>query len=80
MARMHALDNAAVTPEIRAIFRVYEKERGNVPNAFRTLARLPAVFQSLIAHYRTVMFEGEVPSDLKELLFVRVSQRNRARY
>ena len=67
-------------PEVRLIFETYLKERGNIPNMFRTAAVRPKHLQTMIAHFRTVMNEGTVPVLLKELLWVRISHRNQCRY
>jgi len=72
------LDQAA--PEVRPIFETYLRERGNIPNMFRTVALRPEHLRSLIAHFRTVMNEGTVPTVLKELLWVRISHLNGCRY
>ena len=73
-----APDQAA--PDVRPIFELYQKERGNVPNMFRTVALRPAHLRTMVAHFRTVMNEGTVPPLLKELLWVRISHRNGCRY
>jgi alkylhydroperoxidase family enzyme len=69
-----------VTPETRGIFDKFLRERGNIPNMFRTVAVRPKHLSTLIAHFGTVMTEGEVPPLLKELISVRVSSINRCRY
>lgn len=69
-----------VEPESRTIFEAYLRERGNVPNMFRTVALRTRHLQTMIAHFRTVMNEGSVTPLLKELLAVRVSAINRCRY
>lgn len=56
------------------------KERGNVPNMFRTVAHRPEYLRTMIAHFRTVMNTGTVPAKLKELVTVRVSQINQCDY
>jgi alkylhydroperoxidase family enzyme len=71
---------ADADPDVKPIFEAYLKERGNIPNMFRTLARRPSHLRTLIAHFRTVMNEGTVPPALKELLWVRISHLNRCRY
>jgi hypothetical protein len=71
-------DEAA--PEVRDIFDTYLRERGNIPNMFRTVAARPKHLTTLISHFRTVMSEGEVPPLLKELIAIRVSSLNRCRY
>jgi alkylhydroperoxidase family enzyme len=69
-----------VEPESRTIFETYLRERGNVPNMFRTMALRTRHLVTMIAHFRTVMNDGTVPPSLKELLAVRVSAINRCRY
>jgi alkylhydroperoxidase family enzyme len=78
--RIRPRDPTEVTPEVRSIFDVFLRERGNVPNMFRTVAARPRHLQTMIAHFRTVMNEGDVPTVLKELIAVRVSSLNRCRY
>ena len=78
--RIRPRDPSEVTPEVRSIFDVFLRERGNVPNMFRTVAARPRHLQTMIAHFRTVMNEGEVPPLLKELVAVRISSLNRCRY
>lgn len=78
--RIRPRDPGEVTPEVRTIFETYRKERGNIPNMFRTVAARPAHLTTMLAHFRTVMTEGEVPPLLKELIAVRVSAINQCRY
>lgn len=78
--RIRPRDPSEVTPEVRSIFEVFLRERGNIPNMFRTVAARPRHLQTMIAHFRTVMNEGDVPTVLKELVAVRVSSLNRCRY
>lgn len=78
--RVRPLSAEEAAPEVRPIFETYMKERGNIPNMFRTAAIRPKHFQTMIAHFRTVMNEGSVPALLKELLWVRVSHLNQCRY
>src|SRR6266513_2509964 len=73
-----ALDQAP--PEVAPIFETYLKERGNIPNMFRTVALRSNHLRTMIAHFRTVMNEGTVPRLLKELLWVRISHLNGCRY
>ncbi|HUL48806.1 MAG TPA: hypothetical protein VLT79_02195 [Gemmatimonadales bacterium] len=70
----------AADPGVRPIFETYLKERGNIPNMFRTVAIRPPHLRTMIEHFRTVMNEGTVSPLLKELLWVRISQLNRCRY
>jgi len=78
--RLTPLGPDDVAPEARAIFETYLRERGNIPNMFRTAGARPLHLSTMIAHFRTVMNEGTVPPLLKELLSVRVSHLNHCRY
>jgi alkylhydroperoxidase family enzyme len=78
--RVRPRDPGEVSEGVRSIFDVFLRERGNIPNMFRTVAVRPEHLETLIAHFRTVMNEGTVPTLLKELLAVRVSSINRCRY
>jgi hypothetical protein len=78
--RISPLTPEQAAPDVRPIFDTYLRERGNIPNMFRTVALRPAHLRTMIAHFRTVMNEGTVPPLLKELLWVRISHLNRCRY
>ena len=78
--RLPALGPGDVEPDARTVFETYLRERGNIPNMFRTAGVRAHHLTTMIAHFRTVMNEGTVPPLLKELLSVRVSQLNRCRY
>lgn len=80
MGRLPRLERGNAPQEIQAIYDLYQKERGNVPNAFKTFAHIPAYLTTMIDHYRAVMFTGEVPFKTKELIFLYVSKLNACRY
>ncbi len=78
--RISRLTREQVDPETGQIFDVYLKERGNVPNMFRSVAHRPEIFRTMIAHFRAIMNTGTVPKKLKELVIVRTSQINHCEY
>jgi len=78
--RISRLSKDQVDAETAGIFETYLKERGNVPNMFRTVAHRPEIFRTMIAHFRAVMNTGTVPVKLKELVIVRTSQLNGCEY
>lgn len=80
MSRISRLEKDEVDPETGKIYDVYLKERGNVPNMFRTAAHRPEIFRTMIAHFRAIMNTGTVPAKIKELAIVRTSQINRCEY
>ena len=69
-----------VSDKSRAIFDAFLRERGNVPNMFRTLAHVPPLLETAFAHFRAVMAPGAVPAKTKELIAVRVSFANDCKY
>ena len=78
--RIAPLTSDQAPPDARVIFDAFMKERGNIPNMFRTAALRPKHMETMNAHFRTVMNEGDVPKVLKELLSIRVSSINKCRY
>lgn len=78
--RITRLDKSQVDPESRQVFEDFLRERGNIPNMFRTVAHRPEIMRTMVAHFRAVMNTGTVPKKLKELLIVRTSQINRCEY
>ncbi len=78
--RISRLDKSQVDKPTSEIYDVYLKERGNVPNMFRTVAHRPEILRTMIAHFRAVMNTGTIPAKLKELVIVRTSQINRCEY
>ncbi len=78
--RITRLEKSQVDSSVGEIYDLYLKERGNVPNMFRTVAHRPEILRTLIAHLRAVMNTGTIPAKLKELLIVRTSQINRCEY
>ena len=80
MPRISRLDKKQVDSDSAQIYDTYLKERGNVPNMFRTVAHRPEILRTMIAHFRAVMNTGTVPQKLKELVIVRTSQLNNCEY
>jgi alkylhydroperoxidase family enzyme len=67
-------------PVLRETFQRFVTERGKVPNLFRVAAHRPQIARTLSEHMRAVMDSGDVPTVLKELISVRVSQINNCEY
>jgi len=78
--RVRPRESGEVSSDVRGVFDVFMRERGNIPNMFRTVGIRAKHLTTMIAHFRTVMNEGSVSPLLKELLAVRVSSLNRCRY
>jgi len=80
MPRISRLTRDEVQPESVTIYDRYLRDRGNVPNMFRTMAHRPEIFATIIAHMEAVLNTGTLPKALKELVIVRTSQLNRTPY
>ena len=80
MARVKALEPQEADGSCRELFDDFIRERGAVPNMFRTLAHAPEMLKTVFAHFRSVMANGAVETRVKEMIAVRVSHLNRSRY
>lgn len=80
MARLTALEPAQADRSLKELFDDFIRERGAVPNMFRTLAHDPDVLKSWFAAFRATLREGAVSTRVKEMVAVRVSSLNRSRY
>jgi len=78
--RRDADDAIRDEPVLRDSFQRFVAQRGKVPNLFRVAAHRPQIAHTLAEHMRAVMETGDVPSVLKELISVRVSQINNCEY
>jgi alkylhydroperoxidase family enzyme len=80
MPRLTKLSPEQADAATREVFDVFLKERGNIPNMFRTAAHRPEILRTMTAHFRAVMSTGSVDKKLKEMVGVRVSHLNRCEY
>ncbi len=78
--RISRLDRSQVEGTTATIFDHYLKERGNIPNMFRTTAHRPEIMKTMTAHFGAVMNAGTVEKKLKEMIAVRVSYLNQCEY
>ncbi len=80
LPRISRVRRQDVSTSTLAIFDRYLRDRGNVPNMFRTMAHRPEILQTVIAHMEAVLNTGTLPKALKELVIVRTSQLNQTPY
>ncbi len=80
MPRLTRLTRDEVSGGAVAIYDRVLRERGNVPNMFRTMAHRPEIFETIIGHMEAVLKTGKLSTALKELLIVRTSQLNCTEY
>ena len=78
--RLSRLQRSEVQTSSRSIYDRYLRDRGNVPNMFRTMAHRPEIFETIIAHMEAVLNTGTLSKALKELVIVRTSQLNQTPY
>jgi hypothetical protein len=55
MPRISRLQRDEVLPGTVTIYDRYLRDRGNVPNMFRTMAHRPEIFETIIAHTEAVL-------------------------
>jgi alkylhydroperoxidase family enzyme len=65
MARVSAIDPAAADPSLKPLFDDFLRERGAVPNMFRTLAHDPEVLKTWFAMFRATL-EAQIACLLDE--------------
>ncbi|HEX8996324.1 MAG TPA: carboxymuconolactone decarboxylase family protein [Ktedonobacterales bacterium] len=80
MPRIRPLGPDEATPEAREVLEGFVRERGNMPNMFRTMALRPEIMRTAADHMKAVFNTGTVETRLKEMLAVRVSQINDCHY
>ncbi len=80
MPRISRLQRDQVSGGSLEIFDRVLRDRGNVPNMFRTMAHRPQIFETIIAHMDAVLKTGTLSTALKELVIVRTSQLNCTEY
>ncbi len=80
MPRLSKVSTDQPSSDVRTEFDAFLKERGNVPNMFRTAAHRPEIMKTMTAHFRAVMNTGTVEKKLKEMLAVRVSHIHACEY
>lgn len=80
MPRIEPLPLKTNDEAARKVFDDFIRERGNVPNLFRTFARRLEMMTTSFDHFRAVTYTGTLPVQEKELAAVRTSQINGCRY
>ncbi len=80
MARITALEPSDADAACRDLFQDFLRERGAVPNMFRTLAHDPGILKTWFDAFRATMREAEVSTKMKEMVAVRVSALNASNY
>ncbi len=69
-----------VSPDVLPVWEKFYRNRGNVPNMFRTLSLRPEMAKAVAASMDTILNTGTVDLRTKEMVVVRVSQLNACQY
>jgi len=80
MPRLSKISPDQADAASRQVFDHFMRERGNIPNMFRTVAHRPEIMRTMNQHFFAVMNTGTVSRKLKEVISVRVSRLNRCEY
>jgi AhpD family alkylhydroperoxidase len=79
-ARIPMLEREDVSPEMQAVYDALLKQRGLVPNMFKTLAHTPALALGIAGLLKPLLGDGALPGCYKELLATRLSVLQNSRY
>jgi uncharacterized peroxidase-related enzyme len=78
--RIPLLERDQVSPEIAAIYDALLKQRGVVPNMFKTLAHTPALAMGIAGFLKSLLGDSALPGWYKELIATRLSVLNNSQY
>jgi len=79
-SRIPLLERDQVPPEIAAIYDALFKQRGVVPNMFKTLAHTPALALGIAGFLKSLLSDSAWPGWYKELVATRLSVLQNSRY
>ncbi len=71
--RIPLLERDQVAPEIAAVYDALLKQRGVVPNMFKTLAHTPSLALGVAGFLKSLLSDGALPGWYKELIATRLS-------
>jgi AhpD family alkylhydroperoxidase len=78
--RIPLLERDAVSPEIAAVYDALLKQRGVVPNMFKTLAHTPALALGIAGFLKSLLSDSALPGWYKELVATRLSALQNSQY
>lgn len=78
--RIPLLERDQVTPELAAVYDALLKQRGVVPNMFKTVAHVPALATAFAGLLKALLSDGALPGWYKELIATRMSALNGSEY
>jgi AhpD family alkylhydroperoxidase len=78
--RIPLLERDQVSPEIAAVYDALLKQRGVVPNMFKTLAHTPALAMGIAGLLKSLLSDSALPGWYKELVATRLSVLQNSQY
>jgi len=78
--RIPLLERDQISSEIAAVYDALLKQRGVVPNMFKTLAHTPALAMGVAGFLKSLLSDGALPGWYKELIATRLSALLRSSY
>jgi uncharacterized peroxidase-related enzyme len=78
--RIPLLARDQVSPEIAAVYDALQKQRGVVPNMFKTLAHTPALAMGIAGFLKSLLGDSALPGWYKELVATRLSVLQNSAY
>ncbi len=80
MTRVGLLNEEQAAPELREMFQKMEEKGLRVLNIFRVMAHCPQVGYYFLRLGNSILLQGTVPPNLRELAILRVGHIHRAKY
>lgn len=78
--RIPLLERDQVPPELAAVYDALLKQRGVVPNMFKTVAHVPPLALAFAGLLKALLGDSALPGWYKELIATRMSVLNRSEY
>src|SRR5215475_8036619 len=78
--RIPLLERDQVSPEIATVYDALLKQRGVVPNMFKTLAYTPALAMGIAGFLKSLLSDSALPGWYKELVATRLSVLHKSHY
>lgn len=69
-----------VAESLKATYDQMHSAFGKMPNVFAVMAHFPAALKRFVPFYNAVMMKGSVPSNLKELAYLKTASINACQY
>jgi uncharacterized peroxidase-related enzyme len=80
MPRIPLLERDQVSPEIATVYDALLKQRGVVPNMFKTLAHTPVLAQGVAGFLKSLLSDSALAGWYKELVATRLSVLHNSHY